>query len=478
MDLSQVAVGALTIATLIVLIWSRLVNLGQSMWHDEVVTVVTYIEPGPRAIFFGEYSTNDHMLFSVLTWLTTVLSGPTEIAYRFWSIAPALAAGIGLAYWLHLRFGTLSGLTFLLLWTTSEASADLSRQARGYGLAFAAMALLLAASYDLLRNASDSRARYLVFTAVVTGTLTLPTFVLPAAAVLIVLLISTSTRRATIRLIPLIAIPCAAWYLPVLDDLLTSTSQQFGQPLTWTDALLQPVRILTFPGHGPVALGNFSDAWALLMGTLLLLGTYTLARQQIVRAAAWVGPPMFMTVVLTALQFYVEDRFISYLFVPSGMLVAVGLQFVFEAARRTATAQDLRLIAAVLAVAGLFLLTSSLASLNRQVEQPKEANKEIGQLVNSYRLPVATNAKDPRALRYYVPNVEAPPQSALERRTCQEQEGLIVIDRPWQNEPLDTSCLESRDAERVRFNQAWTSGYMDVWILRPSSVRVGPATGG
>lgn len=64
--------SALPIAVLFIL-WAFLTGLNLSFWHDEAWTIINYVEPGPAAIFAGEYVPNNHMLFSLLAWLTTTL---------------------------------------------------------------------------------------------------------------------------------------------------------------------------------------------------------------------------------------------------------------------------------------------------------------------------------------------------------------------------------------------------------------------
>ena len=65
--------------------------------------------------------------------------GESEVALRLWSVIPFLL-GVGLVtVWLHVRVSPLSGVLFLFFVTLSPLLLDLSRQARGYGIAFCAM---------------------------------------------------------------------------------------------------------------------------------------------------------------------------------------------------------------------------------------------------------------------------------------------------------------------------------------------------
>ena len=77
---------------LLLLAWALLAALDQSLWHDEAFSVLTYTSHGPGEILFGDYVPNDHVLFNLLAWLTTGVLGQSEVAYRLWSVLPALAA--------------------------------------------------------------------------------------------------------------------------------------------------------------------------------------------------------------------------------------------------------------------------------------------------------------------------------------------------------------------------------------------------
>ena len=94
----------------------RIVVLHQGLWHDEIYTVRQYVSGGPAAIF-GHYDANDHMLFSVLAWLTVRVPGGPDVAYRLWGIVPFLAVSIARtqsgAFWMVV--GTLLGMAARLI---------------------------------------------------------------------------------------------------------------------------------------------------------------------------------------------------------------------------------------------------------------------------------------------------------------------------------------------------------------------------
>src|SRR5215217_7481549 len=88
---TNLAIGWLVLLG-VVLIWTRLVGLDQSLQHDEAFAVEQYIEPGPSGTLFGQYEPNDHVLFNLVTWGTTQGLGRSEALFRLWAALPGLAA--------------------------------------------------------------------------------------------------------------------------------------------------------------------------------------------------------------------------------------------------------------------------------------------------------------------------------------------------------------------------------------------------
>src|SRR5436190_18010599 len=156
----------------------RIAVLHQGLWHDEIYTVQQYVSGRPAAIF-GHYDANDHMLFSVLAWLTVRVPGGPDVAYRLWGIVPFLAAVATTALWLRARANLASALVFTTLAASSARLLELTSEARGYGLAYFAMSILVIACYEA--RATGRRAWLTVLcVAGVAGVWTIPTFVLPA----------------------------------------------------------------------------------------------------------------------------------------------------------------------------------------------------------------------------------------------------------------------------------------------------------
>ena len=168
-----------------VLLVSRLVGLDHGFWLDEAVFVENYVREGPHKILLG--GGLSHELYGVLDWATASVVGESVVAFRLWSAVPFVLGVALVTTWLHRRHDPLAGLLFLFLATVSPLLLDISRQARGYGLAFLAMAVVIVAALEAQR-AGRTAAVVLMCAAGVVGTWTLPQFGIGFAATLVVLL--------------------------------------------------------------------------------------------------------------------------------------------------------------------------------------------------------------------------------------------------------------------------------------------------
>ena len=146
----RVAVVAAYVVLGAALVWSRLFQLGHSFWTDEILMVDGFVRAGPREILTG--SGLNHQLMALLSWATTSVVGESEIALRLLSAVPFIAGVVLVTVWLHMRLGPLSGVLFLFLATVSPMLLDITRQARGYGIAFLAMSVLVVAALEATRT--------------------------------------------------------------------------------------------------------------------------------------------------------------------------------------------------------------------------------------------------------------------------------------------------------------------------------------
>ncbi|MHC5209142.1 MAG: hypothetical protein ACYTG2_00305 [Planctomycetota bacterium] len=128
------AVGAAVVLLIVVFALDVYRAVTQSITHDEALTFHYYV-PGPIANIFTNFGANDHVLHTLLAWVSVRLFGISEWALRL----PALFGGL-LYLVSSLRvcrrvFG--GGWTFLLafgLLALNPLLLDFQSMARGYGL--------------------------------------------------------------------------------------------------------------------------------------------------------------------------------------------------------------------------------------------------------------------------------------------------------------------------------------------------------
>jgi len=450
------------------LLWSRFAEIKTSLWHDEIYTVQHFIDPGPSAIF-GAYNPNDHVLFSLLGWLTVHSTGLGDSAYRLWSIVPFIVGVVLVTFWLHKRGGAFSAVAFAFLCTTSTLLVTLSIEARGYGLAFLEMAVMTIAAYEALTRPSN-RSLTVLAAAGVLGCWTLPTFILPLFGVSSVLLRRRALRRplAARLVVALLAIGC--WYAVPARDLLSSSGQQFGVPLPWHAPFTGAAD--TLAAAFLLSINAAALLPALLVMPVLIAGILKLRRELPVLALITVVPVVFTFTALTISRLYVEERFISFLLVPILIVAAFGLQALVTP--RPALGWVLSAMYVGALVATLLLVFTVLSP--QFTRMPREANRDAARAVSSWFAkaprPVIMNTPHPADVRYYLRHILPRTVRArdLEQVLCSQSvttTGVIFVQQPHGVDPVNTSCLTRRGAKVQVFRQ-WDRGlHISVWELPP-----------
>jgi hypothetical protein len=475
----------LIVTASVVILWSRLGGLSLGMWHDEIYTTVTYVKPGPSAVFFGDYVPNNHMLFSLLAWTVTATFGTSEVTLRLWSVIPALLI-LGLAVrWLWRTAGLSSAAVFLVLVLAHPVLMIISNQARGYGPAMFFVALTIGACWYALSESPPSRALGWVGAAATLAIFTNPATLIPFLALIPLLWIRY--RFAAIRLAAVVGVLSFLWYLGNLVDLVHSVNQEYGEVLPWYGPLTGPFRYGLYSIVRFVASGKASESSSALLTTLpsvaafivgaflVVLGIRRFARVGSPLQAATLWVPVFGTYfVLTAARVWVMDRFVSFLFLPFLALLAAGI--VEAAAGALAIVRDERisswarvLVGVMGLILGLVVIARTVPEVDLRMTRPREALKDVGALVNDLDGPVLTNSRRSFGLDYYIDRpLEVLSNEELEARVCNPTEGpVVVIDHPLlQERALDTSCLEQMGLHRERFLQLIRGGWIDVWASR------------
>jgi hypothetical protein len=445
-----------------VLLWSRFANLGTSFWSDEAYSAYYYAWRGPRGIWFGDYVPNNHVLYNLLSWVTTGAVGRFEASYRIWSVVPGAAAVALAAWWVWKRLGPIAATSVVIFATVSPVHLVLTPQARGYGLAmFGAVVMFIGAV-----RASDTKATrdVVLFTVgAIVGIFTLPVFAIAAIAQAGVLLWNKELRKRTLIACGVIAVLTLAWYSPMLGGILSNSDQQFGRRLSIPEAVTGVYHHLAAPTVAnamPFAMHSLLSnvATFLVIMLLTIAAGFRLFRRDDRALLAHLLVPIFVTYfVLVAAHFYVQPRFASYLLFHVLVLLAIGVQQIWDALAGVLPAR------AVVA-AGLVLLalvgSSRVATITReQARVPWENDQFIANVAKATGVThVVTDSTHPGALFYYLggeKRVYALHAAAIENQSfCAVKYRFIFIDDQYhQTVKPNVKCLNDRHALKMEVPQ-------------------------
>ena len=447
-----------------ILVWTRFVGLDRSFWHDEIVTVTYYVRSGPREILTGFYIPNNHELFSLLGWVTSSVAGESELALRLWSVVPFILGAIVVTAWLHVRVGPLSGLLFLFFTTMSPLLLDVSRQARGYGLAFLAMSVLVVAALEADRSGRNAAIAAFVAAGLV-GTWTLPVFGPAFLATGAVLLTNVHLRRRVAVGSGAATLAICAWYAPHLDDLLASSNQNFGAPIPWFGIVTAPIEQVVAPallGMEGVILTTDPTRLPLVAALAFMVIASPLLRE--IRPAFILSSGFAATLLIVwATRTYLEPRFVSYLLVPLFILLASG------AARLLARSSRRPGVGAVLTLAVSALVVVTFVGALKVTRIPREAHRDAAETIlqrASPTVPILAYTYRPTDLEFYLgKHVRALEHSEVASSVCGIGPAVVYVTQPFLTRPLTLPCLHGAGVTHYRFEQYSRGEEINVWFL-------------
>jgi hypothetical protein len=451
-----------------ILVWSHLAHLGGGYCCDEIATVVDYVQPGPRAIIAGSYSPNNHELYSLVGWATYEVAGNSAIALRLWAAIPFLTGVALVTWWLHLRVGPLTGLLFLFLCTISPLLLDITRQARGYGLAFLAMAVVVVAALETVRT-GRTWPLYAVFVAGLAGSWTLPHFSIAFVAVAAILLSRRELRRHCAIGIAISLPAIALWYLPHYDDLARSSLQPYGHRISGAWALTSPIDQTVLPAlefTDDVFLKPSLGSLAFAVAFGILIASSPLLRDSTVGLLLCV-PSVATVLVFWATQTHVVPRFFSFLLVPLFMLVASGSASILAQPR---TRWSVVRTAVVVLVIGAVLIAATplVAAIPRL---PRQALRQVAETIetNAPGVPVFAHVPYPGDLEYHLGRrVVRVRTRAAALRVCASDQRVAFVDQPWIIARATPPCLGRPGTEHFHFEQYARGDAIDLWLLPPA----------
>ena len=444
---------ALVAVTGVVLVWTRLANIGTSFWSDEAHSAYFYAGKGPHAILFGTYVPNNHALYNLLSWVTTGLLGRSEAASRFWSVVPGIAAVAVAAVWAWRRLGMIAATTIVVLATVSPVQWALSTQARGYGLAMLAGTLMLIGAvraYD--RGAT--RDLVLFSAAALVGIWTLPVFALPAIGQAAVLLCNRQLRRRAAVACAVIAAGSLVFYAPMLGDIVHNANQEYGARLAIVAVVTGAYHHLAAPTIG-TALPTDPHGFANEIGTfVVIVGLAAVAGVRLWRDGerallANVAVPVFGTyLALVVGRFYVQPRFASYLLFHVVVGLAIGAQTIWDALRRVTAARAV--VAVALAAVALVGSARIVHLVEAQAHLPWENNRFVADVAHATGLDkVFTDTTHPVPFSYYLgeKNVVWLRKPAMHHHEfCKVKKRFLFVNDTYHRDPVDLSCLLLRHA--------------------------------
>ncbi len=449
------------------LVLTRLVGLGRSLWEDEIYFVEYFVRKGPAEIVAGPDLS--HELYGLLAWMASATLGESESTLRLLSAVPFVLGAIVVTVWLHRRQGPVAGVLFLFLATVSPLLLDLTRQARGYGLAFLAMSVLIVAALEVERSGRPA-AVVAMCAAGVVGTATLPQFAIAFFAIgAVVATVPGSRRAASVGLVAS-AVALLGWYAPHLAQVHAASQVENGSRIDGSWLITAPIDQILLPAL--IWIEGFSLIAGPLWLPLVALSVLVMASSHYVRnlrtALILCVGPVATIVVLWVAGAYVWPRYVSYLTVPLFVLLSTGASAVFSRTRARPP-----ILRAVVCTAAVALLTANFASIVPDVLRfPREANRDAAELIvekTSAKTPVFGYMHQPANVAFYLGRPVTPlERSDVATRVCSQAASVVYIMQPFGRRPVEVPCLGRLGVEHRRFRQYANAGRIDVWFVPPA----------
>jgi hypothetical protein len=450
----------------VTIVWSRLAYLGHSFWNDEILMVEGYVRAGPRFILTGP--SINHELMALASCVVTGTIGESEIGLRLLSAVPFIAGVLIVTAWLHIRFGALSGVLFLFLATVSPLLLDITRQARGYGLAFLAMSVVIVAALEALRNGS----RWLVVgmcVAGVVGAWTLPQAGVAFLATGAVLLVDRSTRWAAAIALTVSAAAILAFYAPHSGAVQSASQIHDGVQIGFPWVVTAPIDQILLPAL------FWIDGTALVAGPiwlpLIALVVVVVAASPLIRE--WRSALVLSIGAVTTVTFlwiedaYVIPRYLSFLLAPLFIAVATGAASILG--RVTTRPALLRTVVCLVVIGTLAIRFATLAP--DVVALPREAHRDVADVIRRgpSDTPVLGYMRNPSNLAFYLerPVVDLRP-GEVASTVCGQTRTVFYVSHPFGLEDVAVPCLARPGVQHEAFRQ-YARGEMDVWLVPPAT---------
>ena len=424
---------------------------------------------GPHAILTGPYIPNNHQLFSLLAWVTSStvrrVGGCAPTALRRSRSSPASLSsppGCTAARRRSRRSSSCSSQPSRRYSSTSRATA------RGYGLAFVAMSVVIVAALEADRT---GRSSWLLafFGGGVIGMWTVPNFTIAFFATAAVLLFDSELRSRILAGSAVAALALVAWYAPHLGSLFANSGQGYGVEVGLTALVTSPVDQILLPAllwyDGVVPAEPRVLVPVALLAIVVMASSPLLGRNT--ATAVLVSGVLATMFAIWYVRLTVVPRFVSFLLVPLFVLAASGAAAILEGRNeRPPLVRSLLVIAAVSALA--FSFGHSIVEISRS---PREATKDAAELIREVAPPgarVYPNMVTPRVLAFYLRKPLEPRASQSDvTLMCASRAPVVLVSQPFRVEPLRVPCLRRPGVRHFRVEQYARGGAINVWLIPP-----------
>lgn len=426
-------------------VWSRTIPLDVSLWGDEAYTARQYVIHGPERIFLtSSYLPNNHVFFSLLTWLTTRVTGTSEWALRLPSLVPALASIALTAWYARRRFGWGASLIAATLLVTSPLHLGLSVQARGYGIGFLSAAAML---WYAVRVDEDGRPADWIGLglAALVGIWTLPQLAFVYGGHLLALFLLRERRWGVLAHGVVVGAGSLLFYRGLVNNIVSQTGRvgsRGGSVVGPFDILADPAVLIY--GSWARAFGSWPE-WVVVASFAAVIGlgvAVLLAGRRFVDLRHLIVPWLVLMGALVVLGSSALDRYISFLIVPIAVLIAVGGAGLLDTMRMPVPGR----VTLAMVVAG-FLVAGAIDSA-REWDVPFENYAEAVEIARAQGVDrIYTNrTTGVVGFLWYDESIE-PIEATID--ACTLEPPFVLLDFPWQMEGAPPDCLLERATDRV-----------------------------
>jgi hypothetical protein len=463
---SRAAVWAAYVVLGAALLWSRLYSLGHSFWTDEILMVERFVRPGLREILTGQGLT--HQLMAILCWIAANTVGESELVFRLFSAVPFVAGVVLVTAWLHVRLGALSGLLYLFLATASPLLLDITRQARGYGLAFLATSVMVVAAVEALRTGS-LWAVLIMWIGGLTAAWTLPQAGIAVLATAAVLTLDRRTRVAAAAGLAIVLVAIGAWYVPHRDAVEAISRYPDGVQIGFPWVVTAPIDQVVLPGL------LWIDGTALLAGAiwlpLVVLVGIVGARSPFLRdwriGLCLLAGPVATALVLWIAGSHVIPRYLSYLLAPLFIVLATG-----AAATLREVGSRKAIVGPVVCLVAIGLLAVRFVTLAPDVVGlPREALRDTASVIDEGPpgTPVLAYMRNATTtLGFYLERpIEQLDEDNAAARICAQRRPVFYVEQLDVLDPVTIPCLGRPSAQLTVLRQYTRGDEIRVWLVPP-----------